>query len=91
MGQMHSPLSEFTLKYSDMNDMNVVSAMSQDHRPRFAVSSEVERILTTSLRRPFLPAVLRRPPADPLGESVGEDKWIVVTDFMSDGFNRQFG
>jgi len=28
MGQMHSPLSEFTLKYIATSDMNVMSAMS---------------------------------------------------------------
>lgn len=38
-----------------------------------------------------LPAILRRPPADPLGEGIREDEWILIADFGRDGFAGLLG
>src|SRR6266568_8125271 len=43
-----------------------------------------------NLPRPLFAAVLRRAPANPFGESVREDKRVMVADFVGYGFNGQF-
>ena len=40
---------------------------------------------------PFLAPVFGRPPADPFCKGIGKDEGVMVADFVSDGFNGQFG
>src|SRR5438445_7824701 len=55
-------------------------------------ATELSILLTDPFRgREFLAPIFRGSPADPSGEGVRKDEWILVTDFLGDGFDGPFG